>query len=85
MTPEEKKLQEHYNQFDGLVDVPETASWKTAAIHCVTRLKCAPVAILSTVAVAGLVAYKGLPPTPTWQTLLAIVILGSFGIFRERQ
>lgn len=85
MTPEEKKLRQHYDQFDGLVDVPETASWKAAAIHCVTRLRCANLAILSAVAVAAMVAYKGLPSTPTWQTLLAIVVLGSLGIFRERQ
>lgn len=85
MTPEEKKLRELYDRFDGLVDAPESASWKTAAIHCVTRLKCANLAIVSAVAVAVLAAYKGLPSTPTWQTLLAIVVLGAAGIFRERQ
>ncbi|MDR0242916.1 MAG: hypothetical protein LBJ65_15070 [Burkholderia sp.] len=85
MTPEEKKLQQHYDRFEGLVDAPESASWKTAAIHCVTRLKCANLAIVSAVAVAAMVAYKGLPSTPTWQTLLAIVVLGTMGIFRERQ
>lgn len=85
MPPEEKKLREHYDRFDGLVDVPETASWKTAALHCVTRLKCANLAILSAVAVAAIVAYKGLPSTTAGQTLLAIVVLGALGIFRERQ
>jgi hypothetical protein len=85
MTPEDKKLKERYDLFDGLVDVPEATSWRTAAIHCVTRLKCANLAILSTLSVAAMVAYKGLPSTPTWQTLLAIVILGVSGNFRERQ
>ena len=85
MTPKEKSLRQHYDQLEGLVDVPETASWKTTVIHCVTRLKCAKFAILSAVAVAAMVAYKGLPSTTTWQTLLAIVILGAIGIFREHQ
>lgn len=86
MTPEEKKLRQHYDQLEGLADAPGlAASWKMAAVQCVTRLRCANFAILSAVAVAALVAYKGLPSTSTWQTLLAIVILGAMGIFRERQ
>lgn len=86
MTPEEKKLRQHYDKLEGLVDAPGlAASWKMAVIQCVTRLKCAHFAILAAVAVAAMVAYKGLPSTPTWQTLLAIVILGALGIFRERQ
>jgi hypothetical protein len=84
MTPEEK-LRQHYDKFEGLADAPRPASWKMTAIQCVARLKCANFAILSAVAVAAMVAYKGLPSTPTWQTLLAIVILGALGTFRERQ
>jgi hypothetical protein len=86
MTPEEKKLRRHYDQLDGLVDAPGPAtSWRMTAIQCVARLKCANFAILSAVAVAAMVAYKGLPSITTSQTLLAIVILGAFGTFRERQ
>jgi hypothetical protein len=84
MNPEEK-LRQHYDRLEGLVDAPTPAnSWTTAAIHCVTRLKCANLAILSAVAVAAMVAYKGLPPTTTVEALLAIVILGVLGNIHER-
>ncbi|MFM0133335.1 hypothetical protein [Paraburkholderia sediminicola] len=84
MNPEEK-LRQHYEQLEGLVDVPgPAASWKMAAIQCVMRLKCANLAILSAVAVAAMVAYKGLPPATTVEALLAIVTLGVLGNVRER-
>ncbi|MBR8396636.1 hypothetical protein KDW65_08430 [Burkholderia cenocepacia] len=85
MNPEEK-LQQHYDRFDGLVDVPApAASWKAAAIHCVTRLKCANLAIASTVAVSALAAYKNLPPTTTAQAFIAIAVVGILGPLCERK
>ena len=83
MTPEEKKLRQHYERFEGLADVPATASWKTAAIHCVTRLKCANLAIVSTVAVSALAAFKSLSPTTTAYAFIAIAVLGILGCIRE--
>lgn len=84
MTPEEKKLRQHYDRFEGLADVPAPASsWMAAAIHGVTRLKCANLAIVSTVAVSALAAYKNLSPTTTAYAFIAIAVLGILGCIRE--
>jgi hypothetical protein len=83
MTPEEK-LRQRYDRLEGLVDVPAPApSWTTAASHCVTRLKCANLAIVSTVAVSALAAYKSLSPTTTAYAFIAIAVLGILGCIRE--
>ncbi len=84
MTPEEKKLRQHYDQFEGIADVPVPASsWAAVVIHGVTRLKCANLAIVSTVAVSALAAYKNLSPSTTAYAFIAIAVLGTSGCIRE--
>lgn len=74
----ENELKPYHDRFEDL-DVHEPSTWKATVVSCVMRLKCAKLAIVSTVAVTAMTAYKSLPPTTTAEALIAIVVLGIFG------
>ncbi|WP_186258924.1 hypothetical protein [Burkholderia gladioli] len=82
-TPQEK-LQQHFDQFEGLVITPAQSSWIASLIQGLTRLKSANFAMAAIVAVCGLVAYKGLPGVIAGCAFVTIGIVGVVGTIRER-